>query len=82
MRAAPPSGSLRNTNVAASRLAATDIDAEDALTGSTPVVVSGDAEEAAAAAQVGVSVGAQVPAAEAAAAQSVVERSDDGGQKG
>jgi ATP-binding cassette subfamily B protein len=62
--------------------AATDIDAEDALTGSTPVVVSGDAEEAAAAAQVGVSVGAQVPAAEAAAAQSVVERSDDGGQKG
>ena len=62
--------------------AATDIDAEDALTGSTPVVVSGDADEAAAAAQVGVSVGAQVPAAEAAAAQSVVERSDDGGQKG
>jgi ATP-binding cassette subfamily B protein len=61
--------------------AATDIDTEDALTGSTPVVVSGDAEEAAAAAQVGVSVGAQVPAAEAAAAQSVVERSDDGGQK-
>ncbi|MFJ4175522.1 ABC transporter ATP-binding protein [Microbacterium sp. NPDC089696] len=55
--------------------AATDIDAEEALTGTTPVVVSGDADEATAA-QVGASVGAQVPAAEAAAAQRVVERPD------
>ncbi|MGJ0389676.1 ABC transporter ATP-binding protein [Microbacterium sp. CGR1] len=62
--------------------AATDIDAEDALTGSTPVVVSGDAEEAAAAAQVGASVGAQTPAAETAAAQAIVERPDSGGQNG
>jgi ATP-binding cassette, subfamily B, multidrug efflux pump len=55
--------------------AATDIDAEEALTGTTPVVVSGDAD-AATAAQIGASVGAQVPAAEAAAAQRVVERPD------
>ena len=55
--------------------AATDIDAEDALTGSTPVVVSGEAEEIAAA-QVGASVGAQQPVAEAAAAKAVVERPD------
>lgn len=67
--------------------AATDIDAEDALTGSTPTVVTGDAEEAADAeaaadaadaasadAVAGASVGAQQPAAEAAAAQAVVER--------
>lgn len=59
--------------------AATDLDAEDALTGSTPVVVSGDADDEAAAAQVGASVGPQVPTAEAAAAQSVVERPDAGG---
>ncbi|WP_341933219.1 ABC transporter ATP-binding protein/permease [Microbacterium sp. LWO14-1.2] len=55
--------------------AATDIDAEDALTGSTPLVVSGEAEEIAAA-QVGASVGAQQPVAEAAAAKAVVERPD------
>ncbi|MFJ4223108.1 ABC transporter ATP-binding protein [Microbacterium sp. NPDC089695] len=55
--------------------AATDIDAEEALTGTTPVVVSGEADEVAAA-QVGASVGAQMPTAEAAAAQRVVERPD------
>lgn len=55
--------------------AATDIDAEDALTGSTPVVVSGEAEEVMAA-QVGATVGAQQPLSEAAAAKAVVERPD------
>nr|WP_201470833.1 ABC transporter ATP-binding protein [Microbacterium hydrocarbonoxydans] len=54
--------------------AAADIDAEDALTGSTPVMVSGDAEEAATAAQIGATVGASAPAAAAAEAQAVVER--------
>ena len=61
--------------------AATDIDAEGALTGSTPTVITGDAdtpvnasEAAAADAIAGVAVGAQVPTAEAAAAQGVVER--------
>ncbi|WP_314426099.1 ABC transporter ATP-binding protein [uncultured Microbacterium sp.] len=54
--------------------AATDIDAEDALTGSTPVMVSGDAEEAATAAQIGAAVGVSAPAAAAADAQAVVER--------
>ncbi|WP_256999483.1 ABC transporter ATP-binding protein [Microbacterium sp. SZ1] len=55
--------------------AATDIDAEDALTGSTPVVVSGEAEEVTAA-QVGATVGAQQPLSEVAAAKAVVERPD------
>ncbi len=60
--------------------AATDLDAEESLTGSTPTVVTGDAdasdaaEAAAADAVAGVTVGAQVPTAEAAAAQAVVER--------
>ncbi len=54
--------------------AAADIDAEEALTGSTPVVVSGDAEEVADAARVGASVGAGLPAAEIAAAQAILER--------
>jgi ATP-binding cassette subfamily B protein len=61
--------------------AATDIDADEALTGSTPVVVSGDADDEAAAAQVGASVGPQVPTAEAAAAQAIVERPDAGGPR-
>ncbi|MCM3780813.1 ABC transporter ATP-binding protein [Microbacterium hydrocarbonoxydans] len=55
--------------------AATDIDAEDALTGSTPVVVSGEAEEVSAA-QVGATVGAQQPLSEVSAAKAVVERPD------
>ncbi|WP_144874878.1 ABC transporter ATP-binding protein [Microbacterium sp. 1.5R] len=55
--------------------AATDIDAESTGTGTTPVVVSGEADEIAAA-HVGASVGAQQPVAEAAAAKAVVERSD------
>jgi ATP-binding cassette subfamily B protein len=63
--------------------AATDIDAEDALTGSTPVVVTGeaDADESAkeeAAAVAGASVGAQVPAAETAAAQALLDDGADG----
>ena len=58
--------------------AATDIDAEDALTGSTPVVVSDSADEAEAA-RVGAAVGAESPASEVAAAQAVVERPDPGG---
>ncbi len=65
--------------------AATDIDAEGALTGSTPTVITGDAdapmnasEAAAADAVAGVAVGAQVPTAEAAAAQGVVERPTPG----
>lgn len=61
--------------------AATDIDAEEALTGSTPVVVTGDADEEsvhAAAAVAGASVGAQVPAAETAAAQALLEEGADG----
>jgi ATP-binding cassette subfamily B multidrug efflux pump len=58
--------------------AATDIDAEDALTGSTPTVVSGSAEEAAADAVVGASVGAQSPVSEAAAAKAVVETPNEG----
>lgn len=59
--------------------AATDIDAEEALTGSTPTVITGDADDvdaaeaAAADAVTGASVGAQQPAAEAAAAQAVIE---------
>ena len=62
--------------------AAADIDAEDALTGTTPVVASseaaesvqfGDAEAEADAARVGASVGAESPAAEVSAAQAVVE---------
>ena len=53
--------------------AATDVDAEEALTGSTAVVTD-DAEDAAAAAVVGVTVGAQDPVAEAAAAQAVVTK--------
>src|SRR5690606_25205746 len=62
--------------------AATDIDAEDALTGSTPVVMTGDADETAeaetqAAAVAGASVGAQVPAAETAAAQGLLEDEGD-----
>ncbi|ALX65806.1 ABC transporter ATP-binding protein [Microbacterium sp. XT11] len=56
--------------------AATDIDAEEALTGSTPVVVTGEAEAVAADARVGAAVGAETPVAEAAAAQAVVERPD------
>lgn len=69
--------------------AATDIDAEDALTGSTPTVVTGDAdtpvnasEAAAADAVAGVAVGAQMPTAEAAAAQGVVERPTPEGDRG
>lgn len=69
--------------------AATDIDAEDALTGSTPTVITGDADtpvnasEAAAADVVaGVAVGAQVPTAEAAAAQGIVERPTPEGDRG
>lgn len=58
--------------------AATDIDAEDALTGSTPVVGSDSADEAEAA-RVGAAVGAESPASEVAAAQAVVERPDPGG---
>jgi ATP-binding cassette subfamily B multidrug efflux pump len=64
--------------------AATDIDAEDALTGSTPVVVTGEAGEGesalseSAAAVAGASVGANVPAAETAAAQSLLEDGADG----
>lgn len=64
--------------------AATDIDAEDALTGTTPVVVSGDASDAegtgeeAAAAVAGASIGAQLPAAETAAAQALLEDGADG----
>jgi ATP-binding cassette subfamily B multidrug efflux pump len=61
--------------------AATDIDAEDALTGSTPVVVSGDAEDAAVDAQVGAAVGASAPAAAAAEAQAVVERPQSDGSQ-
>lgn len=54
--------------------AAADIDAEDALTGTTPVVASSEAAEAEAdAARVGASVGAESPAAEVSAAQAVVE---------
>jgi ATP-binding cassette subfamily B protein len=58
--------------------AATDLDAEDALTGST-TVITGDADDAAAekvaaAVTAGAAVGAQQPAAEAAAAQAAVER--------
>ncbi|WP_102193310.1 ABC transporter ATP-binding protein [Microbacterium aurantiacum] len=53
--------------------AATDVDAEQALTGSTPVVVTGEAEEAAEAARVGASVGAGLPAAEIAAAEAILE---------
>ncbi|WP_254408852.1 ABC transporter ATP-binding protein [Streptomyces sp. AC495_CC817] len=55
--------------------AAADIDAEAALTGTTPVVVTGEAEVEAA--RVGASVGAENPAAEAAAAEAVVERPDE-----
>ncbi|WP_084788156.1 ABC transporter ATP-binding protein [Microbacterium hydrocarbonoxydans] len=55
--------------------AAADIDAEDALTGATPVVVTGDAEEAEDA-RVGASVGAENPAAEASAAEAIAERSE------
>ncbi|WP_314650124.1 ABC transporter ATP-binding protein [uncultured Microbacterium sp.] len=69
--------------------AATDIDAEGALTGSTPTVITGDAdtpvnasEAAAADAVAGVAVGAQVPTAEAAAAQGVVERPTPEGDRG
>lgn len=69
--------------------AATDIDAEDALTGSTPTVITGDADtpvnasEAAASDVVaGVAVGAQVPTAEAAAAQGIVERPTPEGDRG
>ncbi len=59
--------------------AATDIDAEEALTGTTPVVVTGEAQDAEAqAARVGASVGANVPAAEVAEAEALVERSDQG----
>ena len=58
--------------------AAADIDAEAALTGTTPVVVTGDAEAEADAARVGASVGAQSPAAEVASAESLIERSDSG----
>ncbi|KAG4073385.1 hypothetical protein HA402_008541 [Bradysia odoriphaga] len=57
--------------------AAADIDAEEALTASTPVVVTGEAdaaESASDAARVGASVGPEVPAAEVAAAEAVVER--------
>jgi len=61
--------------------AATDIDAEDALTGSTPVMVSGEAEEAATAAQIGAAVGASAPAASAAEAQAVVERPQSDGSQ-
>jgi len=53
--------------------AAADIDAEDALTGTTPVVVTGEAEAEADAARVGASVGAANPAAEIAAAEAVAE---------
>jgi ATP-binding cassette subfamily B protein len=53
--------------------AAADIDAEEALTGTTPVVVTGDAEAEADAARVGASVGAANPAAEIAAAEAVAE---------
>ena len=54
--------------------AATDIDAEEALTASTPVVVTGDAEEAEAeAARIGASVGVGMPAAEVAAAEAILE---------
>ncbi|WP_407359132.1 ABC transporter ATP-binding protein/permease [Microbacterium sp. LTA6] len=54
--------------------AATDIDAEEALTGSTPVVVTGDAEEVEAeAARIGASVGVGMPAAEVAAAEAILE---------
>ncbi len=64
--------------------AATDIDADDALTGATPVVVTGEATDSegaaaeAAAAVAGASVGAQVPAAETAAAQALLEGGADG----
>ena len=67
--------------------AATDLDAEDALTGTTPVVVSGEADDSAQAeadaAATGASVGAQAPVSEAAAAQRLVEESaDDSGRRG
>ncbi|MFS0853781.1 ABC transporter ATP-binding protein [Microbacterium sp. 179-I 3D4 NHS] len=60
--------------------AATDLDAEDALTGST-TVITGDAddtaaEKVAATVTAGAAVGAQVPTAEAAAAQAAVEHPD------
>ncbi|MBO9625063.1 MAG: ABC transporter ATP-binding protein [Microbacterium sp.] len=59
--------------------AAADIDAEDALTGATPVVVTGEAADGEAeAARVGASVGASDPAAEVAQAEAVVERPDTG----
>jgi ATP-binding cassette subfamily B protein len=63
--------------------AATDIDAEDALTGSTPVVMTGEAGDdesamAEAAAVAGASVGAQAPAAETAAAQALLQDESDG----
>ena len=58
--------------------AAADIDAEAALTGSTPAVVSGEADAQADAARVGASVGAAAPAAEAAQAEAVVEHPDTG----
>ncbi|MFK4762739.1 ABC transporter ATP-binding protein [Microbacterium sp. ZW T5_45] len=66
--------------------AASDLDAEAALTGSTPVVVTGEADEAQpaevladavrAGATVGASAGAGVPAAEVAAAESVLHGQD------
>ena len=64
--------------------AATDLDAEAALTGSSPVVVTGEAdaeasaEEQAADAVAGAAVGAQVPAAESAAAQALLDDGADG----